>query len=1291
MAINIDHSVNSLTPTGSTTSILLNKVTITAPTNSATLSLGDGSTLATSGAFTTTITATATTNISLSGDLTVSSAANISGTNTGDQTITLSGDVSGTGTGSFVTTIANNAVTFGKFQQSAAAGLSVIGRNTNSAGNFAEISAANDGEVLRRSGTAIGFGTIGTAGITNSAVTYAKIQNVSATNRLLGRSSAGAGVIEEIACTSAGRNILATSSSGSQGQLLMSTGTSTSPKFISTNYMEPVELATGSHEVIYYGPNGSSSVYANFQPKHLPYNTSTSTSTVLNAPRTSFTTTASYLNGDDFFSLTGAGELIYELNFRGQDYIVVTGAGIPSASTTATGTSGAFTITVSSATGIVPGQYVRGTGIGVDCFVSASYVPGNTTIPLTVANSGTVSGTITFSTVISYANYYSDTGIGPITAAQFFISTYFTSNQTNTTITFTQPSWSIQIDGVTPTAGVEGTGSRILLTNQSTSYSIGSKRNGIYYLSTGGTNWVLTRTSDANTSALLKRSQIIYVNNGNNGTGLVFESQGIPLIGALNSDRIVYTDSISSRNINSNSSYWDYLRGKGIEVSGSLSAPTITSDLPTINSPTINNGYLYNTSLYQGVRIESGNISSYGDLGGINLYVSSQQNASIDLALSFLSGSTSTDSCVNYFGIKNAITGSAPKLEAVGTDTNINIELLPKGTGLVVTGGDLSVGGGDIITTATTGTVFNTTATTINAFNATTTLSLGYSGTATNTSNIITGATASGSTKTINLGTGGASGSTTTITIGANTTGSRTISQSATNNLNNPTVIGSSSNLALTGPVTAFATSPTAAGTGYRDGVNEFSITGGTGTLAYCTASVGGGIIRSIVATPTKEGRGYTTSDLVTLSTPLSAITVTGASGTGTTATLTFAAQNSLATTAASGTGTTATLTFAAQTVAPYPVGSRITVSGVTPTGYNGTFVVTACTTTTVSYANTTTGAQTVAGTISIIPFVVGGQITIASVNPAGYNATNAVVTACTATSVSYANITTTAYVSGGTINQGTATSNGTFTVSSVRQAGLSIINSTYPRLRLENTSTSVSVGTELGSILFGCDDTTAGGSGDKARITTVAENTSGGGTVQVWTSANALEPTLCAAFGGNNDFRLYNTAGTFYHAFTNNPTANRTISLPDANITFANAFTTSGNFSLTLTTTNTTNVTLPTTGTLATLAGTETLTNKTFASNSYSTTQSLTVANDLVFISAAAAWTLTLPTPTAGKVLTIVRTDATAFIITVSGHINGTASTSNTTWFPASTANRRVVLVSNGTSWYSTVAGTVA
>jgi hypothetical protein len=50
----------------------------------------------------------------------------------------------------------------------------------------------------------------------NSAVTYAKIQNVSVTDRLLGRQTAGAGVVEEIPCTAAGRALIAGASAAAQ-------------------------------------------------------------------------------------------------------------------------------------------------------------------------------------------------------------------------------------------------------------------------------------------------------------------------------------------------------------------------------------------------------------------------------------------------------------------------------------------------------------------------------------------------------------------------------------------------------------------------------------------------------------------------------------------------------------------------------------------------------------------------------------------------------------------------------------------------------------------------------------------------------------------------------------------------------------------------------------------------------------------------------------------------------------------------------------------------------------------
>jgi hypothetical protein len=62
--------------------------------------------------------------------------------------------------------------------------------------------------------------------------------------------------------------------------------------------------------------------------------------------------------------------------------------------------------------------------------------------------------------------------------------------------------------------------------------------------------------------------------------------------------------------------------------------------------------------------------------------------------------------------------------------------------------------------------------------------------------------------------------------------------------------------------------------------------------------------------------------------------------------------------------------------------------------------------------------------------------------------------------------------------------------------------------------------------------------------------------------------------------------------------------------ITLGGSLTTSGAFATTLTSTAATNVTLPTAGTLATLAGTETLTNKTLTSPILGTPQSVTLTN---------------------------------------------------------------------------------
>ncbi len=80
---------------------------------------------------------------------------------TGNYITALTSDVTASGPGSVAATIASNAVSNAKFRQSAA--LSVVGNSTNATANVADIAAASDGQVIRRSGTAIGFGAVNLA------------------------------------------------------------------------------------------------------------------------------------------------------------------------------------------------------------------------------------------------------------------------------------------------------------------------------------------------------------------------------------------------------------------------------------------------------------------------------------------------------------------------------------------------------------------------------------------------------------------------------------------------------------------------------------------------------------------------------------------------------------------------------------------------------------------------------------------------------------------------------------------------------------------------------------------------------------------------------------------------------------------------------------------------------------------------------------------------------------------------------------------------------------------------
>ena len=189
---------------------------------------------------------------------------------------------------------------------------------------------------------------------------------------------------------------------------------------------------------------------------------------------------------------------------------------------------------------------------------------------------------------------------------------------------------------------------------------------------------------------------------------------------------------------------------------------------------------------------------------------------------------------------------------------------------------------------------------------------------------------------------------------------------------------------------------------------------------------------------------------------------------------------NSLAITAASGNGTTVTLTYATQASNPYTIGQQVTVTGVTPSGYNGTYTVTSVSTTQVQFASSYTTSYVNGGTViglfgstTFIPVITvnaKGLITAitntaisTSLNLAGSTGTGVVAGGGTLTVTGGAGISTTVSGSTITINSTgaggyttTATAAGTTTLTATSTPAQYFTGSTTQTVALPSTSTLV-------------------------------------------------------------------------------------------------------------------------------------------------------------------------------------------------------------------------------------------
>lgn len=271
----------------------------------------------------------------------------------------------------------------------------------------------------------------------------------------------------------------------------------------------------------------------------------------------------------------------------------------------------------------------------------------------------------------------------------------------------------IQLDGVSPTVG-----QRVLIKNQAASL-----QNGIYTVTTVGTgitNWVLTRATDYDQASEIQPGDLVVLTGGTTQTNSSWlQTATVTTVGTDAITFVQFTASLpmnvasGGTGVTSFTAYAPIVGGT--TTTGSLQSITLgaagtlfqsagvgalpgftTTTYPTTNA--INTIMFASSANVLGVITPVNNavlISSAGGIPSMSTTLPSGISATsmvlttpvIDIVRSAAGTNivsySSVASAVNYIGFTNSATGSPLIINAFGTDSNIDIEFVSKGTGLV--------------------------------------------------------------------------------------------------------------------------------------------------------------------------------------------------------------------------------------------------------------------------------------------------------------------------------------------------------------------------------------------------------------------------------------------------------------------------------------------------------------------------------------------------------------------------------------------------------------------------------